>query len=281
MRQQEQTAPTLTVLKNDDIERLKQFKRSKRLKRKAKRIARISEQSTRETELRQHKQWFRLPSLDAQVVCKLVGIALTIIGLLIIARNAWQQGDNDTDRWISVGRDMILEIGMSVSLLIVIIKWRQRQWVLSLMAVCVCPCLGYYALQNNDQWTRSANANVLKAKQDASEKELLNKPDVALKKQTLDIALADKTRKEADAKTQCSQNDGTKCTKAKQEASKASVFYQQRREAYDDALSEAKREATETTRSVAVSEQSLQIRMLLPILGAIFLMLGSSSDVRH
>ena len=63
---------------------------------------------------------------------------------------------------------------------------------------------------NFHQWTEVTSINAARAKETQIRKEIESTPSVALKKQSLDVALADKGRAEADEKTICSQNDGTK-----------------------------------------------------------------------
>src|SRR5258708_7670007 len=116
---------------------LKQFKSSRRLKRKAKRKARISEQLIRDKELTQQNRVrfrFAKPTLDAQAFCRLLGVALATVGALVVIRNAYQQGDNDYDRLLSIARDLPFELGLSVLPTIVGEMWRQRNYILCLFA---------------------------------------------------------------------------------------------------------------------------------------------------
>jgi hypothetical protein len=118
--------------------------------------------------------------------------------------------------------------------------------------------------------------NSTRAKETQLRKELESTPELALKKESYETSKADKQRKELDAKNQCAINDGTKCIKAKQDARSADVLYQQKEQAYNDALAVAKRTATAETSPIGANP-SLWINTILPLIGGVLIRLISRS----
>jgi hypothetical protein len=101
---------------------------------------------------------------------------------------------------------------------------------------------------------------------------LLKRPDIALKKESYETAKLDKQRKEQDVVSLCLQNDGTKCIKARQEATKADTRYQQRQQEYETAMAEAKATAIKETSPMA-DKQLNWMNAVLPLTAGILLSL--------
>jgi hypothetical protein len=131
-----------------------------------------------------------------------------------------------------------------------------------------------WSVTNNLHWTHTTSTNATRAKETQLEKELLQRPDIALKKESYETSFSDKRRKEKDEKSLCDQNDGTKCIRAKKETSDAARRYEASKASYDGAMAEAKAKASQETTPIAANP-SLWINTILPLIGGILIRLVS------
>jgi hypothetical protein len=125
---------------------------------------------------------------------------------------------------------------------------------------------------NFHQYTELKSIDAARAKETQLEDKLLKRQDIALKKESYEEARKDKQRKEEDARSSCSQNDGTKCIKARQEATKADTRYQQKQQEYDGAMAEAKATAIKET-SPITDKQLNWMNAVLPLTAGLLLSL--------
>ena len=121
--------PDLRIVKDEDklvsLAELKRLKNQGRRQRKKLTFAKLKAGQPKEVHNRSPEQ-DRQNTCWQKTVCKWCGIALTIAGLIIVARNAYGQGDNSIDKWIAVGRDMTCEAVIFVMLSVATISWRQK-----------------------------------------------------------------------------------------------------------------------------------------------------------
>ncbi len=142
----------------------------------------------------------------------------------------------------------------------------------ALFAIPLWLFFAFWSLMNFHQWTEVTNTNATRAKETLLEDNLLKRPDMALKKESYETTKLDKQRKEQDALGLCSQNDGTKCIKARQEATKADLRYQQKQQEYQQAMAEAKEAATKETEPMTDKRLNL-MNAILPLTAGILLSL--------
>src|SRR5262249_3454301 len=134
---------------------------------------------------------------------------------------------------------------------------------------------GYVTLLNNMQWTSATSTNATIERTKHRKNELLADPATALLAETYNRAVENLERIKADEPIRCTIPDSTACKRYKNETlPRAKKTLEQATTPYQEALDKATREAKKETTPVA-PDQSLIIRTFLPMLGGIFVMLGS------
>jgi len=204
----------------------------------------------------------------ALVVLGVILLTSAEIGIVVI--NGYMQGETDIPVWIATINKwlpVIRNLGGILAMLGLPALGGYIGWSMYAFLVCV-------SILNNLQWTHTTSTNATRAKETQMEKELLQRPDIALKKESYETSLSDKRRKEKDEKSLCDQNDGTKCIRAKKDTSDAARRYEASKASYDGAMAEAKAKATQETTPIAAN-QSLWINTILPLIGGILIRLVS------
>jgi hypothetical protein len=186
-------------------------------------------------------------------VCLVVIAFLTAIATegCVIAANGFHQTGHplpailaEIEKWIPVIRDgyyFLFMIGLPG---VAKYLW-EIDWKLSSTGIWVAvPFLLYYGFLINAEWNSNTSHSTARGNVSALQADLLTQPDIALAKESYDVALADKRKAETDEKYQCSISDGTKCIKAKSRTKEANSLYEAKSKAYSDLVNDAKRKAS-------------------------------------
>jgi hypothetical protein len=269
----------MSAQEGDNLITLKEFKRQKRLKQKQRKKQKLEtlklEQPKLNSKRVQRGDKGTLVSWQ-QLLLRFLGYAMALVDAAIITRNALSQGDNSIDQWIAVSRDLICVLALSVLLDIMRSLWSGKQRMLSLLALCVWSSLGYYNYQNQLQWTHSTTTNATIERLRQRKAELENDNAIALLKEAYSRALANEREVKANEPTLCKVSDSTACKRFKAHTLPGTIKASEEASAtYSQALATANRQAEKETTPVAPM-QSLIFRTFLPMLGGIFVMLGTN-----
>jgi hypothetical protein len=207
-------------------------------------------------------------------------IAVVSIALFLVSEagiytiNGYMQNSGDIPQWMSLVNawlPVVRNLGALCAVTSLPRLWRQGLKT-ALIAIPLYGFFAYWSFVNFHQWTEVTNTNATRAKETSLEDILLMRPDIALKKDSYETAKLDKQRKEQNAVSLCIQNDGTKCIKARQEATKADTRYQQKQQEYETAMAEAKSTAIKETS--AMSDKGLNwMNEVLPLTAGLLLSL--------
>ena len=262
----------------ENVVTLKEFKKQRRLKQKEKRKLRKLEQSKLSNASKasgeRKQQVTSSPKLNIGLTLSrclvMVGAILPAIseaGIQLL--DGYMQGNEDIPSYIATANKwlpIVRNLGGFVAML-GLPTLGGKAWLVYVF-------LFGWSINNNLHWTHTTSTNATRLKETQLEKELLQRPDIALKKESYETSFSDKRRKEKDEKSLCDQNDGTKCIRAKKDTSDAARRYEASKASYDGAMAEAKAKATQETTPIAANP-SLWINTILPLIGGILIRLVS------
>jgi hypothetical protein len=149
----------------------------------------------------------------------------------------------EAEKWIPVSRDVYCFLFLCGLPTIARHLWSKGSHLTAMACWIGVMFLFYYGFLITVEWNSNTSHSTARGNVSALETDLLKQTDIALAKESYDVALADKRKAETDEKYQCSINDGTKCVKARSKTSETSKSYEAKQKIYSTLVDEAKRKA--------------------------------------